>query len=97
MITNFREEEVPWETVEHISSSGCKSQKEVVTLAHNNVFPDLMFSSVARHQKGTSDREFTTIGCEKPVGSLLQMKEYTSICSKEELWDAVAYEEAKTH
>ena len=40
---NFCEWEVPRETVGHISSAGCKGQKEVVTLAHNNVFRDLMF------------------------------------------------------
>ena len=39
---NFCELEVPRETVGHISSAGCKGQKEVVTLAHNNVFRDLL-------------------------------------------------------
>ena len=33
-------------TVGHISSAGCKGQEEeVVTLAHNNVFRDLMFDA----------------------------------------------------
>ena len=62
---------------------------EVVTLAHNNSFRDLIFD-VTRHQRATSDREFTTLGSEKTLGSLWQMEEFASICSREELWEAVA-------
>ena len=47
--SNFSEKEVPRETVEHISSAGCNGQAEVVTLAHNNSFRDLMLD-VIRHQ-----------------------------------------------
>ena len=43
MGVNVCEREIPRETVGHISSTGCKGQTEVVTLAHNNVFRDLMF------------------------------------------------------
>ena len=64
--SNFSEEEVPRETIEHIFSAGCKGQSEVVTLAHNNPFRDLMFD-VTRHQSATSDREFTTLGSEKTL------------------------------
>ena len=39
---NLREEEVPLETVYHISRVGCRGQKEMVTLAHNNIFRELM-------------------------------------------------------
>ena len=92
---NFCEWEVPRETVGHISSVGCKGQKEVVTLAHNNVFRDLMFD-IARHQKKTSVKDFTTLGTEKTLGSLWEREEYINMCSKEDLWEAVAAEEAKT-
>ena len=92
---NFCEWEVPRETVGHISSAGCKGQKEVVTLAHNNVFRDLMFD-IARHQKKTSVKDFTTLGTEKTLGSLWEREEYINMCSKEDLWEAVAEEEAKT-
>ena len=37
-----------------------------------------------------------TLGSEKTLSSLWQMKKYTSICSKEELWAVVVEEEAKT-
>ena len=93
--SNFSEEEVPRETIKHISSAGCKGQAEVVTLAHNNSFRDLIFD-VTRHQRATSDREFTILGSEKTLGSLWQMEEFANICSREESWEAVADEEAKT-
>ena len=51
---------------------------------------------VTRHQRATSDREFTTLRSEKTLDSLWQMEEFASICSREELWKAVADEEAKT-
>ena len=92
---NFCEWEVLRETVVHISSAGCKGQKEVVTLAHNNVFRDLMFD-IARHQKKTSVKDFTTSGTEKTLGSLWEREEYIDMCSKEELWEAVAADEAET-
>jgi len=57
------------------SSLGCKGQKEVVTLAHNNVFRDLMFD-IARHQKKTSVKDFTTLDTEKTLGSLWEREEY---------------------
>ena len=66
---NFCEQKIPRETVGHISSAGCKEQKEVVTLAHNNVSRDLMFD-IARHRKKTSAKDFTTLGTEKTLGSL---------------------------
>ena len=53
--SNSSEEEVPQETVENISSAGCRGQKEVVTLAHNNAFWDFM-CDVTGHQRATSDR-----------------------------------------
>ena len=93
--SNFSEKEVPRQTIEHISSAGCKGQAEVVTLAHNNSFRDLMLD-VTRHQKATSDREFTTLGSEKTLDSLWQMEEFANICSREELWAAVTDGEAKT-
>jgi len=92
---NFCEWEVPRETVGHISSAGCKGQKEVVTLAHNNVFRDLMFD-IARHQKKTSVKDFTTLGTEKTLGSLWEREEYINMCSKEDLWKAVTAEGANT-
>ena len=79
----------------HISSVGCKGQKEVVTLAHNNVFHDLMFD-IDRHQKKTSVKGFTTLGAEKTLGSLWEREEYINMYNKEDLWKAVAAEEAKT-
>ena len=36
--SSFSEVEVPRETVEHISGTGCKGQEEVVTLARKNSF-----------------------------------------------------------
>ena len=78
-----------------ISSVGCKGQREVVTLAHNNVFRDLIFD-VARHQKKTSVKDFTTLGTEKTLGSLWEREAYINMCSREVLWEAVAAEEAKT-
>ena len=90
--SKFCEWEIPRETVGHISSAGCKGQKEVVTLAHNNVFRDLMFV-IARHQKKTGVKDFTTL---VTLGSLWEREEYINMCSKEELWEAVAAEEAKT-
>ena len=92
--SNFSEKEVPQETVQHISSAGCQEQSDVVTLAHNNSFRDLMLD-VTRHQKATSDRELTTLGSEKTLDSLWQMEEFANVCSREELWAAVADEEAK--
>ena len=44
--SNLSEKEVPREPVEDISSAGCKGQvqqEQVVTLAHNSSFRDLMF------------------------------------------------------
>ena len=73
----------------------CPGQKEVVTLAHKNVFRDLMFD-IARHQKKTCVKDFTTLGTEKTLGSLWEREEYINMCSKEDLWKAVAAEEAKT-
>ena len=57
---NNCEQKITRETVGHISSAGCKGQKEVVTLAHNGVFRDVMFD-IARHQKKTiaTVREYT--------------------------------------
>ena len=95
MGVNFCEREIPRGTVGHISSAGCKGQKEVVTLAHNNVFRDLMFD-IARHQKKTSVKDFTTLGTEKTLGSLWEGEEYINLCSKEDLWADVAEDEAKT-
>ena len=95
MGVNFFERNIPRETVGHIFSAGCKGQKEVVTLAHNNVFRDLMFD-IARHQKKTNARDFTTLGTEKTLGSLWEREEYSNMCSKEDLWAAVAVDEAKT-
>ena len=94
----FCEQKIPWETVGHISSAGCKGQKEVVMLAHNNVFRDLMFD-IARHQKKTSVKDFTAaLGTEKTLGSLWKREEYRNMCSKEGLWAAatLADDEAKT-
>ena len=76
-------------------SAGCKGQKEVVTLAHNGVFRDLMFD-IARHQKKTSAKDFATLGTEKTLDSLWEREEYSNMCSKEGLWAAVAEDEAKT-
>ena len=90
--SKFCEWEIPRETVGHISSAGCKGQKEVVTLAHN-VFRDLTFD-IARYQKKTSVKDFTTLGTEKTLvtektlGSLWE-REYINVCSKEDrggLW-----------
>lgn len=67
-----------WGTMTHISSSGCRGQKKVVTLAHDNVFRDLMFD-VSRHQKKTSVKDFTTVGTEKTLGSLWEREEYISL------------------
>ena len=52
--------------------------------------------NIARHQKKTIVREFTTLSAKKTLGSLRQMKGYSSICSKEVLWAAVAEDEAIT-
>ena len=60
-----------------------------MTLAQNNGFRDLM-SDIAGHQKKTSVKDFMTLGTEKTWGSLWQMEEYNNICSKEDLWAAVA-------
>ena len=87
MGVNFCEREIPRDTVGHISSAGFKGQKEVVTLAHINVFRDLMFD-IARHQKETSVKFFTTLGTEKTLGSLWEREEYINMCSKEDLWVA---------
>ena len=95
MGVNFCEREIPRKTIGHISSVGCKGQKEVVTLVHNNVFRDFMFD-VARHQKKTSVMDFTTLGTEKTLDSLCEREEYINMCSKEDLWAAVAEDEAKT-
>ena len=92
---NFCEQKIPRETVGRISSPECKGQKEVLTLAHNTVFRDLMFD-IARHQKRSSVKEFTTLGTEKTLGSLWEREEYSSMCSKGDLWAAVADDEAKT-
>ena len=92
---NFCEQKIPRETVGHISSAGCKGQKEVVRLAHINVCRDLI-SDIARHQKMTSVKELTTLGTEKTLGSLRQMEEHRNMCSKEDLLVAVAEDEAKT-
>ena len=70
-------------------------QKEVVTLAHNNVFRDLMFD-IARQQEKSSVKEFTTLGTEKTLGSFWEREEYSSMCSKGDLWAAVADDEANT-
>ena len=86
MRVNFCEREVPRETVGHISSAGFKGKKEVVTLAHNNVFRDLMFV-IARHQKKTGVNDFTTL---VTLGPLWEREEYINMCSKEDLWAAVA-------
>ena len=88
-------QKIPRETVGHISSPECKGQEEVVTLAHNNVFHDLMFD-IARHQKRSSVKEFTTLGKEKTLGSLREREEYSSMCRKGDLWEAVADDEANT-
>ena len=69
MGVNVCEREIPRKTVGHISSAGCKGQTEVVTLAHNNVFRDLMFD-IARHQKNKSDKDLTTLCTEKSLSSL---------------------------
>ena len=95
MGVNFCEREIPQETVGHISSAECKGQKEVVTFAHNTVFRDLIFD-IARHQKKTSAKDFTTLGTEKTLGSLWEREEYINTCSKEDLWAAVAEDEVKT-
>jgi hypothetical protein len=79
--SNFSEEEVSRETIEHISSAGCNGQAEVVTL--HTTIGDLIFD-VTRHQRATSDREFTTQGSEKTLDSLWQMEEFANICSREE-------------
>ena len=89
------EEEIPRECRTHLQRAGCNGQKEVVTLAHNNSFRDLMFD-ITRHQRATSDREFTTVGSKKTLDLLCQKEEFASIYSREELWEAVADEEAKT-
>ena len=92
---NFCEQKIPRETVGHISSAGCKGQKEFVRLAHINVCRDLI-SDIARHQKMTSVKELTILGTEKTLGSLRQMEEHSNMCSKEDLLVAVAEDEAKT-
>ena len=78
MGVNLCERKIPRETVGRISSAGCKGQKEVVALAHNNVFRDVMFD-IARHQKKTSAKDFTTLGTEKTLGSLWERKEYSNV------------------
>ena len=99
MGANFCEQKIPRETVLqtvwHISSAGCKGQMGVVTLAHNNVFRDLMFD-IARHQKKKSAKDFMTLGTEKTLGSLWEREGYSDMCSKGDLWAAVAEDEAKT-
>ena len=92
--SNFSQEEVPRETIQHISSAGCKGQEEVVTGAHKTSFRDLTFDAT-RHQRATSDRELTTLGSDKTLDSLWQIEEFASICSREELWESVADEEAE--
>ena len=73
----------PHDTV-HISSAGCREHTEVATLAHTNVFREVMLD-VARHQRTQGEREFTTLGSDKTLRSLRQTGEYTNICSMEEL------------
>ena len=51
---------------------------------------------IARHQKKTSAKDFTTLGTEKTWVSLWEREEYRNMCSKEDLWAAVAEDEAKT-
>ena len=51
---------------------------------------------IARHQKKTSVKDFTTLGTEKTLGSFWEREEYINMCIKEELWEVVAAEEAKT-
>ena len=41
MGVNFCEQKIPRETVGHISSAGCKGQKEVVTLSRDTKVPSL--------------------------------------------------------
>ena len=51
---------------------------------------------IARHQKKTSVKDPTTLGTEKTLGSLWEREEYINMCSKEDLWAAVAEDKAKT-
>ena len=45
------EEEVHRATVVHISSAGCRGQKEVAALARKDMFREVMLN-MARHQRG---------------------------------------------
>ena len=71
-------EEVPLATVVHIPSAGCRGNTEVATRAHKNVFCEMVLD-VGRHQRLQGEREFTTLGSDKTLGSRWQRGEYTPI------------------
>jgi len=82
---NVSEEEVPDQTIGHISSAGCWGQRAAVTAAHHNCF-DALMADVTKHVGKESSRVFTTLDTEMTLATLWDHEGLEAVCSKEELW-----------
>ena len=65
----FSEENVPDQTIGHISSAGCWGQRAVVTTAHHSCF-DAPMADVIKHVGKESARVFTTLDTEMALSTL---------------------------
>ena len=82
---NISEENVPDQTIGHISSAGCLGQRAVVTAAHHNCF-DALMADVIKHVGKESSRVFTTLDTEMTLSTLWDQEGLEAVCSKEDLW-----------
>ena len=82
---NISEENVPDQTIGHISSAGCLGQRAVVTAAHHNCF-DALMADVIKHVGKESSRVFTTLDTEMTLSTLWDHEGLEAVCSKEDLW-----------
>jgi hypothetical protein len=86
--------ELPKNTIGHVQSAGCFGQKEVVTAAHNTCIRELL-QEVNVHGKADRRMKLLTIETESRLGTLLDQKQCTQFCSKDELWEAAKEEGMK--
>ena len=63
------DEDVPDQTIGHISSAGCWGQRAVVTATHHNCF-DALMADVIKHVGKESSRVFTTLDIEMTLSAL---------------------------
>ena len=78
------EENVPDQTIGHISRAGCWGQRAVVTAVHHNCF-DALMADVVNHVGKERTTVFTTLDTEMILSTLWDHEGLEAVCGKKDL------------